>query len=360
MKLQVIDSQNPLWLETLQKVRHDTYHTPEYLDIESKRTQTTPNAFLLVDDEKIFFAPYLLRSCNDILTEETIVSEIFDGISPYGYGGILLNEAGANSPDFPDFAMNELKNALRAQNVCSAFFRLHPILNHNFKEIFSPGTFTDNGETVSVDLTLSESQIWAHTRKGHQSTINKCKRLGFTVRIVEFEEYLDEFIAIYEETMNRVVAKELYYFNNDYYTQLPKLGDKIHLGIVELEGEIASAGLMFECCGIVQGHLAGTKDKFLHQSPFSLQLHYTRLWAKERGNEFLHLGGGLGGSKEDSLYTFKSGFSRQRHNFLTLRLITDEEKYRYLVDIRAKALNTQAEELLNSNFFPAYRSTVKG
>jgi hypothetical protein len=85
-------------------------------------------------------------------------------------------------------------------------------------------------------------------------------------------------------------------------------------------------------------------------------LHFVRLWAKERGNEFLHLGGGVGGTKEDKLYVFKSGFSRQRHPFLTLRLITDEEKYLHLTHLRAKALNMQVDSLLNSSFFPAYRA----
>lgn len=354
MNIQIIDSLNPLWSQILQKLRHDIYHLPEYLYLESRRTKTTPEAFLLVDDEKIFFVPYLLRKCDDIVPQESTIEEIFDVISPYGYPGILLSEAAANTPGFPDFAMNELKCWLSSKGVCSAFFRIHSILNHNFSEIFKPDTFTSHGETVSVDLKLSESQIWAHTRKGHQSTINKCKRVGFTARIVPFEQYMDEFMAIYDETMNRLGADELYYFDHNYFVNLANLGDKIHLCIVELEEQITSACLFFESCGIVQAHLGGTRTKFLSQSPFNLLLDYVRYWAKERGNEFLHLGGGVGGNK-DSLYAFKAGFSRQRHNFMTLRLIINEEKYRYLVDLRARSLNIQAEELLQSKFFPAYR-----
>lgn len=358
MNLQVIDVANPLWQQTLQKLRHDIYHLPEYVYLESRRTKTTPEAVLIVDGEKIFFVPYLLRRCDDIVVQELTTQETFDVISPYGYSGILLSEAAASTPGFPDLAMNELKCVLKNKGVCSAFFRLHPILNHNFNEIFEPGTFTANGETVSVDLKLSESQLWAHTRKGHQSTINKCKRVGLTARIVPFMEYINEFTAIYEETMNRVGANKLYYFDHDYFADLSKLGEKIHLCIGEREGQITCASLFFECCGIVQAHLGGTRTKFLNQSAFSQLLDYVRFWAKERGNEFLHLGGGVGGSTEDSLYTFKSGFSRQRHNFLTLRLITDEKKYFHLVELRAKSLNTQAEELLKSIFFPAYRCST--
>lgn len=354
MNLQVIDWQNPLWMQTLQKLRHDVYHLPEYLYLESKRTATIPEAFLIVDGEKIFFVPYLLRPCDDIVGQESKTKEIFDVLSPYGYSGILLSEAAANSPGFADFAIDQLKYLLREKGVGSAFFRLHPILSHNFHTLFSPNTFTQIGETVSVDLKVSESQIWANTRRGHQSTINKCKRLGYTARIVDYREYLPEFRKVYDETMNRVKANKSYYFESEYFGELPNFHNNLHLCIVELEGEIASACLFFECCGIVQAHLGGTKTKFLYQSPFNLLLDYVRYWAKERGNEFLHLGSGVGGAK-DSLYNFKAGFSRQRHSWLKLGIITDEEKYNYLVELRAKSLRIEVEKLLETSFFPAYR-----
>src|SRR5438132_770056 len=346
----VVAPDHPLSAQALRSLRHDLYHLPEYISAESRRTNTTPEAFVIIDGERIFFVPYLLRRCGDILAEEAAAGEaeeaaagdIADVVSPYGYSGILLSPAALRAPGFPDFALGELTRILKAKGVCSAFFRLHPILNEAFAEIFKPGTFVPNGETVSVDLTLSKSQLWAHTRKGHQSTINKCKRLGFTARMVPIAPSLDEFIALYQETMDRVGADRSYYFGRDYFTQLLTLGDRIHLCIVEWEGRVSAAALFFECCWIVQAHLGGTRTEFLGQSPFSLLLDYVRLWAQERGNEFLHLGGGVGGCK-DSLYAFKSGFSKRRHSFLTLRLVTDEEKYQYLVGLRARALNAKAE-----------------
>lgn len=83
-------------------------------------------------------------------------------------------------------------------------------------------------------------------------------------------------------------------------------------------------------------------------------LDYVRYWGKERGNKVLHLGGGVGSAK-DSLYEFKAGFSKQSHSFITLSLVIDEKQYRYLVNLRAKGLSLLAEDLLQSNFFPAYR-----
>ncbi|BAZ54057.1 hypothetical protein NIES4103_67420 [Nostoc sp. NIES-4103] len=355
MNVQVIDISNPLWMEILHKIRHDVYQLPEYILLEKNRIKGIPEAIVITDGDKIFFAPYLLSKCDDVV-DETII-ETFDIKSPYGYTGILLSEAAVNTPGFPDLAMSEFKRVLRDKRVCSAFIRLHPILNENFCDIFQSNTFLVNGETVSVDLRISESQIWTNTRKGHKSTINKCKRLGMIPKMVNIEEYLDEFTAIYQETMERVdAAVGFYSFDFAYYYEMYKaLGEKLHLCVVEYENEVACVGLYTEVCGIVQSTLGGTKNKFVSLSPSSLETDFARYWAKERGNEFLHLGGGVGASK-DSVYAFKAGFSQLKHNFMTLRLILDEEKYHYLVELRAKSLNIQPEKLMESKFFPAYRS----
>ncbi len=356
MFVEILDLANPLWQETLLKLRHDTYHLPEYVAIEAKRNQTRGEALLVSSGDKIFFVPYLLRSCSHIASLSEQEEEIFDVLSPYGFPGILLSDSARKDPEFVQQAFREFQQGLKSRGVCSAFLRLHPILSDQFPELFPLHSLTDNGETVSVDLTLDEAQIWTHTRKGHKSTINKCKRLGLIGNTVNLADYMDEFLAIYYETMNRVEAKDSYYFERDYFNDLLKLGDAVHLVTVESDNQIVCASVFFECCGIVQAHLGGTKTEFLPQSPFSLVFHHARLWAKARGNEFMHIGGGLGGGK-DKLSTFKTGFSRQRHQFFTMRLIIDEDKYNYLVETRARTLNLKSSELANSDFFPAYRSS---
>ena len=354
MKITILDLENPLWKETLQKLRYDAYHLPEYVALEAKRNNNKPEALLISEDDKIFFVPYLLRSCNDVVAEQQ--EELFDAISPYGYPGILLSDTAREDATFAQNAFEKLQQTFQSRGICSAFLRLHPILSDNFPEVFPPNSLTDNGQTVSIDLSLDTDKIWAQTRRGHQSTINKCKRLGLTARTVSFANYMEEFLAIYKETMDRLKAKDSYYFDREYFNDLLKLGDRLHLVIVESGEQIVCASLFFEYCGIVQAHLGGTKTEFLKQSPFNLLLHHARLWAKERGNKFLHIGGGVGGSK-DNLFTFKSGFSKQRHQFFTMRLIIDETKYDNLVQLKAQAHNIPVTQLKESNFFPAYRAS---
>ncbi len=354
MKIRVINLSDSLWLETLEKLRHDIYHLPEYLYLESVRYNAVAEAILIAEDDKIFFLPYLLRRCDDIFDQSLTTQEVFDVVSPYGYPGILLSDKAASTKEFLDLAINQLISTLRAKKVCSAFFRLHPILNSGFNDFLSPDICNVNGETVSVNLKLSEAEIWSQTRREYRTSINKLKRSGMIARMVPFQEYISEFISVYHETMDRVGAGRSYYFDDQYFSHFSKLGEKVHLCIVELEDKITCSGIFTECCGIIQYHLGGTRNEFFKQAPSKLMFDYIRFWAKERGNEVLHLGGGVGGGK-DSLYHFKAGFSKQTHTFLTLRLIIDEEKYRHLLELRAKSLNTEVEELLSTNFFPAYR-----
>lgn len=356
MDAQVIELSNPLWLQTLEKVRHDIYHLPEYVGLEASRTQAVAEAILIEEGDKLFFVPYLLRHCDRILNLELTTQKVLDVVSPYGYPGILVNEAATSSLQFLELALAELINILRAKQVCSIFLRLHPILNRDFNKFYSPHICKVNGETISINLKLSVSEIWQQTKPNQRNAINKCKRAGLTARMVSFKQYLNEFVSIYQETMERVKAKKHYYsFDYDYFLHLTDaIGDKLHLCIVEQNEEIACAGLYTECCGIVQSTLGGTKTKFIKQSPSSLETDYARFWAKERGNEVLHLGGGVGGF-QDSVYFFKAGFSKQKHTFLTLRIITNENQYFNLANLHAKSLNADVTKLLESDFFPVYR-----
>lgn len=356
MIIQPLDLTNSLWNDLLQGLHHDIYHTPEYLYLESHRTQTTPEAVLIHENEKLFFLPYLVQRCDHLFDSNLVVNDVFDVVSPYGYPGILLNESAQTDSEFLKRSIAELMAYFESRQICSGFFRLHPILNQGFEEILSPDICVISGETVSIDLRLSDAEIWQQTRPEHRNKISRCKRSGMEARIVPFEDYIAEFNQIYEETMERVQASQTYYFGQQYFHNLTKLGNQIHLCIVESDGQIACAGLFTECCGIVQYHLGGTRNQFLKQAPSKLMFDYMRYWAKKRENIFLHLGGGVGGAK-DSLYHFKAGFSKLRHTFLTLRLIVNRSQYNELVDLRAKSMNTQAEVLFQSKFFPSYRAS---
>jgi GNAT acetyltransferase-like protein len=350
-----LEIDDPRWLEALGRLRHDVYHLPEYVRLDGEWNQARPRAFLARVGEAELFVPYLLRRCDNLFADVGGGDEVYDVVSPYGYPGLLLSDAARVSPDFAREAMQGLRETLREMGVCSAFFRMHPLLSHGVSDLFPEGFFTAGGETVAMDLTLDEGEMWKGIREGHQWTINRCKKLGLVPRMVSLLEYIECVTEIYWETMDRVQARDSYYFGRDYFVTLGEMAGQVHCWLVESEGRPAAACIFFECGRIVQAHLGGTKSEFLNKSPFHLLLYSAAGWAKSRGNQYLHIGGGVGGSK-DGLLQFKRGFSPLVFPFCTLRLITDEAKYRELTTRGAQAANVSAEEFSSGEFFPAYRA----
>lgn len=353
METITLETNDSRWQSIVQSLEHDIYQLAEYVELEGLRTNTQPRAFVAIADEKIFFVPYLIRSCQEL------APDIYDVISPYGYPGILLSDSAKQDADFCDNSLQSFQDSLKSQNICSGFFRLHPILNEGIGQLFPEGTFTDNGETVSIDLTLPKEQVWSDTKSNHRNKINRCtKRFNLTAKISKFNQGIEEFCSLYEETMSRVTAQNLYYsFNTDYFKQMDAvMSDYLYLCLVETEdGEPASAGLYTVCNGIVQATFGGICDEFVKQSPSIMEIDAMRWWAQAQGYQYLHLGGGVGGS-EDGVFKFKAAFSKLRHNFQTWRLVCDQEKYDHLIALKAQATGTELSEIQNSSFFPAYRA----
>ena len=358
MDYKILDPNSIQWQKLLNSIAHDIYQLPEYLALEAKRTNSIPQAFLASDNGKIFFVSFLIRSCQNIIDLEP---GIFDVISPYGYPGIILNQAAQKDSKFCISALEKFRYYLNEQNICSGFFRLHPILNENLQHIFAPNTFLNNGITVSVDLARSQEKIWQDTKYNHRQKIKRClNENSLTAKIIKFWQGIDIFCQLYNETMVRVGAKDSYYsFNYEYFQQMNSvMGDRLYLCLVKSAlGEPASAVLYTGCGNIVQAAFAGNSNKFIQQSPGILAIDTIRWWAKDRGYKYFHLGGGVDGCR-DGLYQFKAGFSRLRHYFYTLRLIIDQEKYDYLINSTAKSNNIAVAKLKDSTFFPAYRNPL--
>jgi hypothetical protein len=359
MSIEIISPTDSRWQQYLNTTRHDFYHLTGYLELEAQRCEALAEAILIEDGKKSFFFPYLIRDCRKISDDvEFDAAEIYDVISPYGYSGMLLDGVDLD-PSFIRKCWIATYQHWQSRNICSAFLRLHPILNEDLDLSIAEidGNVIGNRSAVVIcDLRHSLDLLWQQVRSSHRNKINKLKRAGFVARVAPLDLYLDKFIDLYYETMYRVNASTTYLFNRSYFESLARaLGERLFLIVVEQEDRITAACLFTEFSGIVQYHLGGSKTEFLAQSPNTLLFNYAIEWAKARGNNYLNLGGGLGG-RDDSLYHFKSGFSKQTKTFATLCSIVDRERYDYLLNLRSKVLNLSVAELAESAYFPAYRS----
>jgi Acetyltransferase (GNAT) domain len=352
-----LEVDDPRWGEALGRLRHDFYHLPEYVKLDSERSHAQPRAFLAISGDAELFVPYLLRRCDSLFPDSDVDEDdqVYDVVSPYGYPGVLLSDAARRSLEFAQQAMHQFSETLRKQGVCSAFLLMNPLLSDGLPQLFGAPLLTTIGETVAMDLTVSDAELWKGIREGHQATIKKATKAGFAARMVPLHEHIECVMDIYRQTMDRVGARDAYYFDRSYFARLAEMPDKVHCCVVETGGQQAAACIFLECCGIVQAHLGGTGSAFLNRSPFHLLLYHAAGWAKSRGNRYLHLGSGVGGSN-DPLFQFKRGFSRRLFPLLALRLITDDKKYHDLVTRRAQAAHVTVDKLMSLDFFPVYRA----
>jgi CelD/BcsL family acetyltransferase involved in cellulose biosynthesis len=351
MLIETLNTDDSRWMGVLRRLRHDFHHQPLYVQLEAERMNATAEAFLASDGDQVFFVPYLVRSCNYLYPE--LHESVSDAVSPYGFPGILLSDAGRN-PAFASQGLEAFLRTLADRRVCAAFLRMNPILGEDFATLFPTNAFHDSSQTVVVDLETNETELWKQVRRAFHQAFKKGKALGFTARVVSLEDVLDSFVELYTQTMDRVNAKACYYFQRSYFAQLARLPG-VHCCVIEYGSTVIAACVFLECDGIVNTHLGGTRTEFLANSPFTMVVFEAIRWAKSRGNRWLQLGGGVGG-REDSVLHFKAGFSDKRIPFLTSRFVIDEGKYHKLVSLAANARNTSPVTILSSSFFPAYRS----
>jgi lipid II:glycine glycyltransferase (peptidoglycan interpeptide bridge formation enzyme) len=268
-----------------------------------------------------------------------------DAISPYGYSSALFR----GDRNWVSEAAKALVEVCRENNVVSAFIRLNPLIPIVAEVRTMIGTQVTHGTTIAVDLKLTREELGKQMRPSHRRDIVRLLRNNFIAAVDHWLAY-DQFVAIYRETMDRLNANSYYRFSPDYFARLKTtLGDHLHIvSVCAPDGDLAAAGLFTEINGIVQYHLSGSSGAYGNLAPTKLMLDVAISWAKGENNHVLHLGGGVGG-KEDDLFRFKSGFSKNKLPFETWRIITDASKYSELVTTSSgTAHETQA-------FFPEYR-----
>lgn len=334
------------WVRALRELSHDTYHTPEYVSVVAKHDGGEPACFLWQRDGRAFLLPLVLKP---LRTGFGSPPNWRDGFSPYGYASPLVPE-NASAEELRSF-FHAFKRSGAEQDLVTAFIRLHPLLPIPAELLRTVGTLVHHGATVYADLSESKDSLWKDMRKGWQHKVRGLERAGFQVGFDEWEHYR-AFIEIYRESMQRVGAAEDYYFSDGYFEDLrTQLGDRIHLVSIHApSGEVAAAALNLGTGEFLQGHLSGTLGPYMRLSPSVTLYHAGALWAKEQGFRFFHVGGGVGGSNSDSLFQFKSGFSRHRADTYTLRMVLNPHRYQWLLERSGREGHDP------SGWFPPYRA----
>ncbi|MGV0753020.1 GNAT family N-acetyltransferase [Empedobacter brevis] len=332
---EVIESSDKRWNEIVKSADiYDFHHTAYFHQIDT--VFDTKLLYFSYQDNFIAL-PIVLRPIEN--------TSYFDITSVYGYAGPLskISENGDLKILIENFK-SEFINYCNQHNIISVFSRLHPLIDQ--KAILEGlGDIIDLNKTVTINLMLSADEQRKAYRKSLKSELNQLRKKGVVVVETTDKQDIDAFIDIYYETMDRVNATSNYYFSRDYFYNF--LENEIFdskLLVAKKENKVIAGAIFTLTDKIMQYHLAGTSEEFIRETPMKLILDEARLNGNETSAINLHLGGGVGGSSEDSLFKFKSGFSKDFKQFSIWKLIVNPQIYDEL-----------SANKTNTSYFPKYR-----
>jgi len=342
LKTTVITVDDPAWEEVISQCRvYDFYHTRSYHLLETLETELEAVLFVCEEGADFVAMPIVIRSIPG--------TPYFDCTSVYGYVGPVSNQAFETmAASLQRYFVASIRDYFASKQIIATFSRLHPLVDtRSFFNDF--GSIIDLNKTVAIDTQLTPEEQWRNFRKSNKSEINQLrKKKGYTVKTLTSEEELVEFVSIYNKTMQRVNAGDYYYFDLAYFKTMLRSSDFDAKILLAMKDETIAAGAVFTMTGqFMQYHLAGTSEPYMFDTPMKLILDEARLLANSLSLDFLHLGGGVGGSDEDSLFRFKSGFSKHYFQFSTWQYIVNTEVYKELV---------ASNGVFESTYFPLYRA----
>lgn len=255
-------------------------------------------------------------------------SEFYDLSSAYGYSSIFAN---TSDTSFLNEALSALKSRCFDENIIAIFLRLHPYdVNLSFFEK-KFDFFEQNRKLVVLELKNDINE----TRSSYSPRMRTCVRKARKELKIEFadEKDKDSFVKFYEKSMKSLGASSFYFFNKDYHNALFNF-EQYYLLKASYENQILGFVSFFLGADFSYYHLGAT-SKLMNANAALLDFSFEFMSLKK--SKICILGGGL--KDDDSLYKFKSKFSKQNAKFYIGGIITNE-----------KAYNELCEAHLNSKF----------
>lgn len=308
-------------------------------------------AVMTVGDGYVLY-PFFLREIDAELTAAAGGERMFDIISPYGYGGPLhwgISDIDAASAQF--WRMFDLW--ADENSVVSEFSRLTL-----FTETMLPyqGTTRRRQTNYVRDLSVPADDLGQKVAPKVRSNVRRALREGVTTVIDTEGEFVDDFVRIYTETMERRDSADWYRFERPFFEGIhAALPGQFAYVYAQHEGRLVSVDLLL--FGREDGYyfLGGTEAAAFGVRPNDLVKMESMKWLQAQGRRRYVLGGGV--TAEDSLERYKRGFALEgQYDYFTGERILSPGRYEELLEAHRHRLAANGLDFDEaSDFFPAYR-----
>lgn len=336
---------------------YDIYYLPNYVKAFWYHGDGIPTLFYYESEEVRGINVVMIRdiAAISIFDEKIPRNTYFDMITPYGYGGFILE--GNITKDSIENLNEEYTSYCFKERIVSEFVRFHPFY-HSEKELNNIYNIKELGKTITMKL-VSQEQIWNNLISKNRNMVRKAKNAGIKIYQGREPVLYDKFRTLYYQTMEKDNAKSYYYFSEEFFHSI--LEDCKYSSLIFyalLEGKIIAMAIILFQGKKMHYHLSASDVNYKHLAPTNLLLYEAACFGCENGYEMFHLGGGLG-SMEDSLYKYKCSFYKVGGNpFYVGKKIFNQLVYDQLVDIRNKSVKANEEEMKINTYFPYYRAPM--
>lgn len=320
------------------------YHTLDYL-LAEEAAEVYPIYFYLYEEKNEFaILVNVKRRLNDLEWFKDLENDYFDLAAPHEFSGILASQWDDN-----------LFEGLYTE--FSLFCKEHHIVDHFIR--FNPYS-EEYRFALEYHIELSCNQIWIDCHetyiekkfsKEKQRQLKKAFQQGLTCQEVKKKtEQVEIFKTLYKNSMDRLEARKLYYFSDEYFRKLMESDiSKLYFVTKSQTDKVIAASVVLcdKYNKILYYHLSCRDDQFQNLRATELLIYTFSIDAQKAGYNIVHISGGHG-----SLLRFKSEFSDKRIAYYIGYKIFNQDIYNH----GCNRITNLHPELQHESFFPLYRS----
>lgn len=327
----------------------DPFSHPAYLEQVAADGEVPCCAYFLSDCGRQFLYAFIKRPIERDAQGRRAPAGTWDIRTALLYGGPLAFGDAPVPTVTVDTFWKRLREWAVAEGVVSEFVRMNPVAR---VRLDYPGTVREQAPHVVRKLNgLTREELVADMRKGVRRGAKKARAAGFTIRVDETGECLDDFMSVYGETMERTGAAERFKYPRGLFEAIHAAFPGRFAYIYVVRGrEPVSVEMALMSDTIGYAFLGGTRAWALEKGAGVLVGLEAILYAHSRGLDDYVLTGGVTNTADDSLLRFKQRFAPNgSERYLTGEQIFDEDLY-WRLACRGPA------EVDPGGFFPAYRA----
>lgn len=323
-----------LWEKTIFELpidKQDIYLTYQFLKLESlTKSHVSFHCFYFKKDNNFGIYTFLKRDVNQFkFLEGKLNEQYYDIESAYGYGGAVFS---THDPKFEQYFYEKFFEWQKQNNIIASFSRFHPILI-NYANIATTKLFDDvifDRNTVSLDLTQGFEKIWeSEFSSKNRNVIRKAKKNGLTIQVSEDPS---KFIEVYHQTMERLHALDLFYYNQSYFDYIFSSDFKETTYLLEVvkEDQVIGGLILFIFGDYCHYHLSARDENFKSLAVSNFALSEAIKFGISKGCKIMHFGGGNSSSEKDTLFRFKTSFSKELKEFVIAKKVVNKEVYDFV------------------------------